>query len=62
MTDQSKLVNTAKYAGTSITLGTALGTLVVFMLPHLKDVESAIVALLIFSVNIILVKSGIISD
>lgn len=65
MNDQTmrdKLVSTAKYAGSSITLGMALTQIIVFTFPHVKEISEAIQALVTFGINIILVQSGVISD
>lgn len=57
-----KLISTAKYAGTSLTLGMALVQILIFAFPQLKPVSEAIQALLTFALNIALVKSGVISE
>lgn len=60
--DKKRLISTAKYAGTSITLGTAITALIVFAFPQLKEVNEAISALIIFAVNVALSVSGIITE
>ncbi len=60
--NRAKIVSTAKYAGTSITLGTAITSIIIFAFPHLKEIQEAIGALVIFFVNMGLVMSGVISD
>jgi len=57
-----KLISTAKYAGTSLTLAMALVQILVFAFPQLKPVSEAIQALVTFTLNIALVKSGVISE
>ena len=58
----NRVVNTAKYAGTSITLGMAITSILMFAVPELRDISEAISALVIFAVNIILAYTGVISD
>lgn len=58
----NKMINTAKYAGTSITLGGAITAIIVFAFPDLKPISESIMALVIFALNIALVQSGVISD
>lgn len=60
--DKARLISTAKYAGTSITLGTAITAIIVFAFPNLKEINEAISALVIFSVNLILAMTGVISS
>lgn len=60
--DKKRLISTAKYAGTSITLGTAITALIVFAFPQLKEVNEAISALIIFAVNVALSVSGVITE
>lgn len=60
--DRAKIVSTAKYAGTSISIGTALTAIVVFAFPHLKEISDSIGALIIFAVNLVLAMTGVISD
>lgn len=60
--ERKKLISTAKYAGTSLTLGMALVQILVFAFPQLKPVSEAIQALVTFILNIALVKSGVISN
>lgn len=60
--NKQKLVSTAKYAGTSITIGTALVQILLFAFPTLAPIQEAITALVIFAANIALVYSGVISD
>ncbi len=60
--NRQKIVSTAKYAGTSITLGTAITSIIIFAFPHLKDIQEAIGALVIFGVNLLLAVTGVISD
>lgn len=60
--DKKRLISTAKYAGTSITLGTAITALIVFAFPVLKEVNEAISALIIFAVNVALSVSGVITE
>lgn len=59
---RSQIVNTAKYAGTSVTLGTAITEILVHFVPSLKDINTAIAAIVIFVVNLALVYTGVISD
>ena len=58
----TKVVNTAKYAGTSITLGMAITSILMFAVPELRDISEAISALVIFAVNMILAYTGVITD
>lgn len=60
--DKKRLVSTAKYAGTSITLGTAITAIIVFIFPNLKEISEAISALVIFGVNLVLAMTGVISS
>lgn len=60
--DKKRLVSTAKYAGTSITLGTAITAIVIFAFPNLKEIQEAISALVIFAVNLALAMTGVISE
>lgn len=60
--NRTKIVSTAKYAGTSITLGTAITSIILFAFPHLKEISESVGALVIFAVNMILAMTGVISD
>lgn len=60
--NKARLISTAKYAGTSITLGTAITALIVFAFPALKEVNEAISALIVFAVNVALSVSGVITE
>jgi len=60
--NRAKLVSTAKYSGTSVAVGTALTSIIIFSFPALKEVQEAIGALVIFGVNVLLVMSGLLSD
>jgi len=60
--NRAKAINVAKYAGTSITLGTAITAIIIFAFPNLKEISEAISALVIFGVNLGLVWSGVLSD
>lgn len=60
--DRAKIVSTAKYAGTSITLGSALTAILMFYMPDLQPIQEHIGALIIFSVNMVLAMTGVISD
>lgn len=60
--NRAKIVSTAKYAGTSITLGTAITSIIIFSFPQLKEISESVGALVIFAVNIILAMTGVISD
>jgi len=57
-----KLASTAKYAGTSLTLGLATTQIVVFIFPHLKPISEAIQALLSFAINVAMVKFQVVSE
>lgn len=57
-----RIVNTAKYAGTSGTVAFALVAILVYFLPQLKEIESALTVLTSFTINIILAKTGVIAD
>lgn len=60
--NRAKIVSTAKYSGTSVAVGTALTSIIIFVFPQIKEIQEAIGALVIFSVNIALVMSGLLSD
>ena len=60
--NRAKIVSSAKYSGTSVAVGTALTSILVFAFPQIKEVQESIGALVIFSVNILLVMSGLLSD
>lgn len=60
--NRQKIVSTAKYAGTSITLGSAITAILVFYVPSLKEISEHIGALVIFTVNMALAMTGVISD
>lgn len=57
-----KTISAAKYAGTSITIGTAITSIIVFAFPQVKEIQEAIGALVIFAVNMALAYTGVISD
>ena len=57
-----KTISAAKYAGTSITIGTAITSIIVFAFPQIKEIQEAIGALVIFAVNMALAYTGVISD
>jgi len=57
--NRSKIVSTAKYSGTSVAVGTALTSIIIFAFPALKEIQEAIGALVIFGVNVGLVMSGL---
>ena len=59
---RTQIVNTAKYAGTSVTLGTAITEIIVHFVPSVRDINTAIAAIVIFAVNLALVYTGVISD
>lgn len=60
--NRAKLVSTAKYSGTSVAVGTAITSIIIFAFPALKEIQEAIGALVIFGVNVLLVASGLLSD
>lgn len=57
-----KTISAAKYAGTSITIGTAITSIILFAFPQVKEIQEAIGALVIFAVNMALAYTGVISD
>lgn len=57
-----KTISAAKYAGTSITIGTAITSIIIFAFPQIKEIQEAIGALVIFAVNMALAYTGVISD
>ena len=59
---RDKIISTAKYAGTSISLGLAITQILVFCFPSIKEISEPIQALVIFGLNIALVKSGLITE
>jgi len=61
-TMKQKLGATAKYAGTSLSLGFATTQIIVFAFPELKPISEAIQALLCFAINIALVKFKLVNE
>lgn len=58
---KERLISTAKYAGSSVTLGTALVSILIFFFPNLNEIQEALSAIAIFFINMALVYSGVIS-
>ena len=61
-TMNQKLGATAKYAGTSLSLGFATTQIIVFAFPELKPISEAIQALLCFAINLALVKFKLVNE
>lgn len=61
-TMKQKLGATAKYAGTSLSLGFATTQIIVFAFPQLKPISEAIQALLCFAINLALVKFKLVNE
>lgn len=61
-TMKQKLGATAKYAGTSLSLGFATTQIIVFAFPELKPISEAIQALLCFVINLALVKFRLVNE
>lgn len=57
-----KTLDAVKYSGTSVILGSAVVSIITFAFPQLKEISDPISALVIFGVNIALVKSGLLSE
>lgn len=57
-----KTIDAVKYSGTSVVLGSSLVSILLFAFPNLEAISQPITALIIFAVNIALVKSGVISE
>lgn len=60
--DRTRLISSAKYAGTSVAVGTAITEIMIFIFPNLTPISSSVAALIIFAVNIVLGVTGVISE
>jgi len=60
--NKQRVISSVKYAGTSVTVGTAITEILIFAFPTLKPISSPVAALVIFAVNIALGVTGIISE
>lgn len=61
-TMRTKMVRTVKYAGSSLVVGAALTQILVHFAPSMQPIAPSIQALITFLLNLVLVRSGILSE
>lgn len=60
--NKTKIVSAAKYGGSSAAIGGAITGIILFIFPQLQEIGEHIATIVIFTVNMALAMSGIISD
>jgi hypothetical protein len=59
---QNKTLQAVKYSGTSIVVGGALASILLFAFPQLEEIREPVMGLVVFATNIILAKLNLLSD
>ncbi len=60
--DRAKIVSAAKYGGSSAAIGGAITGIILFAFPQLQEIGEHIATIVIFTANMVLAMTGLISD